>query len=240
MPNIKYTICSLAIGEIYFNNIIKTFNDICVRTVIPNFVIVTDIMYLSTDSRIKIVNVGDHPITTLDKKFFNYNLKFLPIKESCQLNTDFVIYVDADWGMLDTYDEPRLSKLFNHMIENNIDFVFERPHTLGPGKNQGKECFWWHKIIPYELDKTTKYDTADVCNEQCLIFKNNNKLKIFVDFWEKMYKKCYELSVWPFAEGVEIGMSTIEANMKCDWRPMQMMGRTFYFYAKNGGYNERY
>lgn len=236
----KYTICSLAIGEKYFDNIIKTFNTISTRTSTPSFVIVTDVKYQENNNRIKIIDVQGIPIMTADEKFFNFNLKYLPVKVASESDTEFVVYIDADWGMLDAYDETRMLALFSHMAENGIDFVFERPHKIGPGKSQGRECFWWHKIIPYELDKTTKYDDADVCNEQCLVFKNNTKLKTFVNSWEGLCKKCHEMSIWPFAEGVEIGMSTVEAGMKCDWRPIQMLNRMFYFHARDGGYNERY
>lgn len=237
----KYTICSLAVGEKYFSTIYKTFNDISARTNHGTFLIATDIKLENPNDKIKLVDVSDKALKTRDHRWFNYNLKYFPVQESSKLDTEFIMFIDADWGMLDSFNEEHLMRLFSYMQEHNIDFVYERPHPIGPqSKKMGRECFWWHKIEPYGLDKTDKYDNGQVCNEQCFVFRNNEKMKPFCDSWEALNDKCHSLNIWPFAEGVEIGMSTIEANMKCDWWPMRLMGPCFYFYAKDGGYNERF
>ena len=180
-------------------------------------------------------------IKTLIFVLLIYAYEYIPIKEASKLETDFIVYIDGDWQMLDSFNEQKLLNLFNHMEKHNIDFVFERPHSIGPySKNEGKNCFWWHKIEPYGLDKTDKYDRGQVCNEQCLVFRNNEKMKPFCESWEALADKCYELNLWPFAEGVEIGMSTIDANMTFEWGPMRLISDCFFFYARDGGYNTRF
>ena len=235
----NYTFCSLAIGERYLNNIFKTFNDLTSITS-SNFLAVTDVKLENNNSRITLTSNEDYPIMTKDERYFNYNLKFLPIKEASKLNTDFLIYIDADWCVKDNFNESRFEDLFTHMNEHNIDFVFERPHHIGPGKFIGRECFWHHKVIPYGLDKTDKYDKGHVCNEQFIVIKNNDKVKTFIDFWEKLYWQSYNENIWPFAEGVEIGMSTIEANMNTDWQPLSLIRDCFFFHSRDGGYNSRF
>lgn len=235
----KYTICSLAIGQSYFDIINKTANKIINISNLANVVITTDIPSQS-DNRIIYMNNLSVPTTTKDNRFFNYNLKFLPIKQSINFNSDFIIYIDSDWSVLDTYNDEKFLNLFNIMNAENIDFIFERPHGIGHSKHQGRNCFWCHKVPYYNLLETNKYDNAHVCNEQCLIFKNNNKLQKFIEHWETLFWKTYEENIWPFAEGLEIGISSVEADMICDWRYITLLNNCFSFYSKDGGYNERF
>lgn len=236
---IKYTICSLAIGQSYFDIINKTAHKIVNMSNLANIVIITDVKAQSKN-RITYISNESIPTTTENKKFFNYNLKFLPIKESINFNTDFIIYIDSDWSALDTYNDKKLFHLFDTMNHENIDFVFERPHSVGHSKHQGRNCFWCHKVPYYNLLETNKYDNAHVCNEQCLIFKNNIKLVKFIEHWEALFWKTYKENIWPFAEGLEIGMSTVEAGMMCDWKYISLLNNCFSFYSIDGGYNERF
>lgn len=235
----KYSVCSLAVGDTYFNNMNTTCKKILGMSTFSECLIATDKTLTSID-RLTYVDVGDIPVSIMNGKFFNYNLKFFPIKQSINLNVEFIVYIDGDWGVLDTYTDDKFLQLFNIMKDNNIDFVFERPHDIGLGKTQGSECFWGHKIEYYDLLNTTKYDKGHVCNEQCMVFKNNDKLKIFINFWEKLFWKTYQDNLWPFAEGLEIGMSTVEADMNCSWQYISLLSRCFSFYSKDGGYNERF
>jgi len=237
----SYTVCSLGIGDRYLNNILATFKKINTITQVPSFLVVADNNAPEfTENKIHKINAKDLPFRTKDDKWFNYNLKFLAIKEAIKLNTEFIVYIDSDWSALDGYNDEKFKSLFDCMNTYDIDFVYERPHPIGGGKHDGRECFWWHKIEPYGLDKTDFYDEGQVCNEQCFVIKNNSKITKFIECWERLYWKSYEESIWPFAEGVEIGMSTIEAGMNFKWEPLLLLRGCFSFYSRDGGYNSRY
>ena len=183
----SYTICSLAIGKKYFDISDKTCKTILDISKLAKCLIVTDRKEQEDTDRLIYSDIQDTPTTTKDGRYFNYNLKFLPIKQSIfRTNSDFIIYIDGDWGILDTYSDQKFFNLFDIMNDKNIDFVFERPHGIGHSKHQGRECFWCHKVPYYDLLNTTKYDEADVCNEQCLIFKNNIKLQKFIENLENL------------------------------------------------------
>ena len=235
-----YTFCSLAVGdELYYNNISSTFIDLSKKTTHSSFLISSNNSALNADTIIT-KNIGDYPLCTKSGYMFNYNLKFLPIKEAINLNTKFIVFIDADWKIGEGFSEEKMYSLFVEMDRNSIDFIFERPHLIGASKNDLNNCFWKHKIIPYGLDKTNKYDFAHVCNEQILIFQNTPKLRTFVDCWEKLYWKSYEENIWPFAEGVEIGMSITDAGMVGDYSLIRMLNNCFYFYDKSGNLHTRF
>jgi voltage-dependent potassium channel beta subunit len=50
------------------------------------------------------------------------------------LNTDYIIFIDADWDTYTHFHEDKFNRLFTEMENNNIDFVFERPHNIGISK----------------------------------------------------------------------------------------------------------
>ena len=237
--NYTYTICSLAVGESYTNTIFNTFKNIRNLTPQPQLLAVTD-SKISVPQDINVVDSGLYPTHTKDNRFFNYNLKFAPIKHSIPLNTDYIVFIDADWSINEGFTDKCFYELFHHMESHNIDFVFERPHQIGASKRNLSGCFWSHKIEPFGLNTTNKYDTGHVCNEQCLVFKNNKKLQVFIESWELLFNKVFEESVWPFAEGVEIGMAAVEAEMNWDWSSLSYLQRCFSFHTYDGTYLERF
>lgn len=170
---------------------------------------------------------------------FNYNLKYQAIKFAMPYNTDYIIYTDADWVLSDKYATKKINKFLQ---ENNsaVDFFFERPHSIGASKLDWNNCFWRNKIHPYNLLETTKYDHADVCNEQFLIFKNNHKLNTFVDAWSEKNRFCIANNVWTFAEGVEIGMSAVDAEMLTQWSAFYTISHCFEFHDVQGKLHIRF
>ena len=123
----------------------------------------------------------------------------------------------------------------------DIDFYFERPHSIGTSKlNLDNNCFWKHKISPYRLLETTKYDNAHVCNEQFMIFKNNEKLERFVESWSEKNQFCIENNVWTFAEGVEIGMSYVDAGMAVRYTNFSTINDCFEFNDISGNLHVRF
>ena len=71
-------------------------------------------------------------------------------------------------------------------------------------------------------------------NEQFMIFKNNHKLKTFVDNWKERNDFGVKNNIWAFAEGLEIGMSSIDANMNMDWKKMFELKQFFSFISNTG------
>lgn len=234
-----YTICSLAVGKNYSDILIDTFKKIQSITSTPQLLVVADSSF-PPQERVTIIDCDLYPIRTQDERFFNYNLKFAPIKHSISLQTDYIVFIDADWSVNTGFSDEKFYNLFTHMEKCNIDFAFERPHQIGASKKELHNCFWRHKIEPFGLDKTEKYDLAHVCNEQCLVFKNNKKLDVFVAHWEQLFNRVYEESIWPFAEGVEIGMAATEAEMNGDWSALNYLQNCFSFCSYNGTYYERF
>jgi hypothetical protein len=173
--------------------------------------------------------------TLFIQNIFNYNLKYYPIKHSKQMGFDYIIFVDSDWEIIEDYNEDEILKMFNFMSENNLDFLFERPHLIGHGKHDGQQSFWRHKIDFYKLLETDLYDSGHVVNEQFLVFKNNEKLKIFLNEWERLTNLATKNNLWAFAEGVEIGMSSALSNMNFNYNDWKNFVRNFFTFTSVDG-----
>ena len=73
------------------------------------------------------------------------------------------------------------------------------------------------------------------------ISKNSEKLKIFTSFWEKLTNDSTESNVWAFAEGVEIGMSSVKANLKwCYFGWQNILNNCFSFFTKDAKFYKRF
>lgn len=167
---------------------------------------------------------------------FHLNLKCFSIK-AC-LNSDkefdFLIFTDGDWFMNDGFEESKIEKALSLMSQNDFDFVFERPHKVGPAKI-GDNCFFPDKVTDYYLLEHDKWDEAHVPNEQILLFKNNVKLRLFAMRWEQFmwYSVANDLMCYP--DGFEIGVSALESNMKINYFGiLSQLSGCFYFYTKWG------
>jgi hypothetical protein len=88
--------------------------------------------------------------------------------------------------------------------------------------------------------QTRKYDDAHVVNEQFMVFKNNDKFKIFCDRWKERNDFGIQNNIWAFAEGLEIGMSAIDANMTMNWQLMRSLKQCFRFKNNTGIFFERF
>ena len=154
--------------------------------------------------------------------------------ESLKLDFEFVLFFDADWDLFNGYNESKLLSFLESFKNSNLDFIYERPHSIGDTKRDPHKCFWRHKVEPYGLLNTTRYDKAQVVNEQFLVFKNSPKLKTFVNKWKERNEFGVKNDIWAFAEGVEIGMSAVDANMNMDWKKMYELKDFFSFVANTG------
>jgi hypothetical protein len=229
----KYCFCTIAIGEKYLNSAINFAQKLNEKSTGHHMVIVTDDMTktIPNTTFIEILKTE----TLFIHNFFNYNLKYFPIKHSKDLGFDYIIFVDSDWGIIDDYNEESIIKMLDFMSNRNYDFLFERPHPIGNGKHDGIQSFWRHKIDFYKLLETDIYDKGHVVNEQFLVFKNNEKLQIFINEWERLTNIATEGNLWAFAEGVEIGMSSALADMTYDYTEWKNYLRNFFTFTTIDG-----
>jgi hypothetical protein len=235
----RYTFCTIAIGEKYINNTLNLINGLNEHSDKHHFVVVTD-----NDT----LNVKNTTFITIDKEIklfiknsFNYNLKYLPIKFSSEMDFEYVIFIDADWSLNDGYSHNKIMEVLTFMENNNYDFCFERPHLIGEGKTEDDLIFWKHKRDFYNLLETNQFDDGHVVNEQFLIFKNNEKLKTFSNFWEGLCDKATKEDLWAFAEGVEIGMSSSVSKMSYEYyRWQKILTNCFNFTTVDGKFYNRF
>lgn len=228
----SYVFTTIAIGEKYFLsacNFARNLNKISKG---HKIIIVTDCPFVEIEN-VDFINFDKKETTTI-KNYFNYNLKYIPVMECSKKDFDFIIFFDADWDIHDGYSENKFVDFLNSMKKSQFDFFYERPHSIGDSKWDTNNCFWRHKIEPYGLLKTNFYDNAQVVNEQFLIFKNNDKLKVFVQKWKERNDFGVKHNIWAFAEGVEIGMSAVDAKMVMDWKKTFELRNFFKFVANTG------
>jgi hypothetical protein len=225
----KHIYCTIAIGEKYYNSsieFVKSLNKISKN----HYVIIVTDQKTKKLKNCKFVKPDNNLTLFYPNGCFNYNLKYFPIKTAIEFDTDYIFYFDADWMIGPSYSEEKITNFINWFHNSEFDFCFERPHFIG-AKHEWNNCFWRHKIEPYKLMETDFYDRGHVCNEQFLAFKNNDKLKVFIDAWDKRDKFSVENNIWPFAEGLEIGMSSIDADMKFTWNGFHFLNSCFMFYC---------
>lgn len=228
----KYVYCTIAIGEKYLKSAIKFAEKLNEKSITHKVLIITD----GNPKEVKntsFVKFNNNEVKFI-KNYFNYNLKYIPIMESLKLDFEFVLFFDADWDLFNGYNESKLLSFLESFKNSNLDFIYERPHSIGDTKRDPHKCFWRHKVEPYGLLNTTRYDKAQVVNEQFLVFKNSPKLKTFVNKWKERNEFGVKNDIWAFAEGVEIGMSAVDANMNMDWKKMYELKDFFSFVSNTG------
>ena len=172
---------------------------------------------------------------------FFLNLKVLSLKYCLDKGYDYIIYNDADWRMTDNFSEDKLFNLFNHMEQNNLDFLFERPSKIGDHKKDMSGCFFDRKMVDYHVFEHSKWDEAHVVNEQFMVFKNNWKFRYFVRRWEEFLWYSIHNNIRNYPDGFDIGVSALEAEMKWDWDSFRgFLPGCFEFHDKPGNLHVRF
>lgn len=236
---LSYAFCTIAIGEEYLQSAINFANKLNEFSDEHHYVIITkgDTPAIQNTTFVQI------PINQplFIQNIFNYNLKYLPIKISSELGFEYIFFVDSDWKLENEFSTKKINTVISFMETNNYDMLFERPHSIGEGKHDKDNCFWKHKRDFYKLLETDEFDNGHVVNEQFLVFKNSEKLKLFTSFWEKLTRNSTESNVWAFAEGVEIGMSSAKANLNwCYYGWQDILNNCFSFFTKDVKYYKRF
>ena len=172
---------------------------------------------------------------------FFLNLKVLSLKYCLDKGYDYIIYNDADWRMTENFSEDKLFNMFNHMENNNLDFLFERPAKIGGHKQDMSNCFFDRKLYDYHVFEHSKWDEAHVVNEQFMVFKNTWKFRYFVRRWEEFLWYSIHNNIRNYPDGFDIGVSALDAEMKWDWNSFRgFLPGCFEFHDKAGNLHTRF
>jgi hypothetical protein len=230
----KYLYCTIAVGEKYLNSAKEISRRLNEKSENHHFLIVTDKPEENYENT-TFVGIPKEQVVFIRNEF-NYCLKYYPLYLAKDMEYNNIIYIDSDWRIKDEYDEAGVMNMLNFMNENEYDILFERPHTIGAGKFDGRECFWGHKRDFYNIMETNEYDEGHVCNEQFIVFKKNDKFNVFIEKWKELYQIAANAELWAFAEGTEIGMSMAVAKLKYSIITWEKYIKHMYeFTSKDGG-----
>jgi hypothetical protein len=256
----NYIFTTLAVGKPYFSSGLKFYANLHDRTKFAFLNITTtenDLLkinecigltkeeYISKYPRIKITTLEQinphfktplHAVNSTTNLSFQFNYKALSIKAGIKLkeNFEFLIYVDSDWSIHESFDETKILNMCSYMNSQEIDFAYERPAKIGNyKKNNLHDCFFIQKVKDYNAVDHIMWDEADVVNEQFLVFKNNWKLKFFSMKWEQFLWYALANDITGYAEGFEIGVSALESRMKMSYNPLGLIKECFYFYGRH-------
>lgn len=224
---ITYEYCQLALGRSLTLNF--NFFDKSKQFVIDKNKIDESKVHVTTDSHYTedIPNLIYHRFNQefplYSKKFdgtirtrssFNYNLKFLAIKNALKtFNSDYLIMTDGDFSIESGYSVEKIQDFLSSLKEEDSD-IFS--YLKGVAKYEDgsitKECAWGYKVDfykVYELDPPVY-----IFQEQFLVFKNGTKLNEFIRYWEELCKLSIDNNIDNYAECLEIGIAAKKANMK--------------------------
>lgn len=139
---------------------------------------------------------------------FNMHLKRYPILIAKNFGYNIIIYNDCDC-FIDGWD----SKSFETKIEEDCDifFVSHANPQLGGLRKAYKH---FQEKIDNELNGLYTHDMDEAPNpaETRVIFKNNEKLNLFLEFWDKISNN--NKNYFTYYDGVYFGTSSIYAKMK--------------------------
>lgn len=145
----------------------------------------------------------------VSNKKFNMHIKRLPIRLGMELNYDIVYHHDCDC-FIEGWD----NNSYDNIIKEDYDVYFpgrgsSRSQLGGLRKNfkhfQNKIDTEFIGLYYDELDNSPNPP------ETRIIFKNNYKLKLFLEFWDKISKQNNDFDT--YYDGVYIGTSSVYAKM---------------------------
>jgi hypothetical protein len=122
----------------------------------------------------------NEPITSSKK--FNMHLKRYPLKLATKMDYDVIYYHDCDCYITGWDDES-----YNNLINQDYDIIFPNDPKPQLGNLRKK-----YKRFQEKIDREfigLYYDELDESpnpTETRIIFRNNDKLKVFLNFWDKI------------------------------------------------------
>jgi hypothetical protein len=237
----KYLFTTLAVGDSYLENSIECYQNIGTKTQYADFNITTNVEL----KKLSRINFDFFELSRYHADLpgfsFYLSLKSLSLKYALNKGYEYVIYNDADWRITSNFSEEKIFTLFDYMERNDLDFLFERPAGLGYYKNRESECYFYEKILDFNVKEHDLWDEAHCTNEQFLVFKVNWKFKLFVMKWEQMLWYSIANNLRSYPDGFDIGVSALESKMNWDfdeWRGI--LSNCFEFRDKNGNTHFRF
>ena len=107
----SYCFCTVAVGQPYLDSALTFAKVLNEKSKGHHMIIVTD-----ETVEEKIDNTTITLLPNDKKKFigpwFNWMLKYYPIKVAKDLGFDFIVFLDADWRLTSFYDENGLRNVF--------------------------------------------------------------------------------------------------------------------------------
>lgn len=172
-----------------------------------------DLLNSKNNPRVKhidISRISQEPLISGNRNLFNMHLKRLPIKEGMKSDYDLVYFHDCDcW--INGWDAVSFEKLVAR--ESDIFFPTRHHPQLG-GLRKTYQHFQDKLDTEYKNLYKPEFDSAPNAAETRIIFKNNSKLKSFIEFWDKVAAANNNFDT--YHSGVYFGTSAIEAKMKLD------------------------
>lgn len=150
----------------------------------------------------------DLPITS--KKHFNMHIKRLPIECGSKLDYDIIYHHDCDC-YIEGWDE----ESYQGLISKDFDVFVHRHDRPEIGKLRKISNIYKNKInLEYGDIYYDELDMSPNPTETRMIFKNNDKLKVFLEFWKKISDRNKDYLTYYC--GLYFGTSIKHANMKTD------------------------
>jgi len=161
------------------------------------------------DNRVLLVDydkIFNESITSGKK--FNMHLKRYPLRLASKMDYDVIYHHDCDCYITGWDDES-----YDKLVNQDYDIIFPndpRPQLGNLRKN--------HKHFQEKIDREfvgLYYDELDQAPnpaETRIIFKNNDKLKVFLDFWDEISNN--NNNYLTYYCGVYFGTSSIHSKMK--------------------------
>lgn len=234
--NIAFT--ALSLGIPYTRDYsLKLINDVLTKTKYPIYIVTDEkniiLEKYPDEPRIFIKEVNRKDLTLrINTDWgegygddFNFNMRYMCFEEVKELEDHVIIFTDCD-NSLDWWDENEIQDWLKFNINLGYEFFAPRnslkmKNFLEDYHNQKEKVhgIFWHKLYNYDLLDNPKpeWNDAPLPAEFLLIFYNKEKkLRKFYDQWkwfhDYLVKKGISYGTW--AEGFEIGVSSLVANMK--------------------------
>ena len=229
----KLCFTSLALGSYYLKNALIFSKQLFDKDLSIPRILVVDNIQIKVPKNTQCVQLEPNSVRTIQRKF-NYNLKYQAISAAIKLETDYIIYTDADFNL---HPEFSIQKITNFLEQHpEIDCHYMRPCRLGDNKLD-QNCIFKNKLEPYGLLKTKKYDDVEMLNENWFILKHTDKLKIFLEKWKERNLYGIRNNVFAYAEAIEIGLSLQDAKMSSRYIKYNELFNLFTFKDISGNFH---
>lgn len=230
----KLHLCTLSIGDEYnhyssilIHSAIKWFVDVEKITIVTDNVEYFDDLKKRIDyPTLNIVNFENgEKAPIILKGWFNFNLKRIAFREATKASDygEIIAWLDCDTVLVNkriTQFKEDLKKI------NETSCIATRPARIGDLKKDDNQLGRRKREL-YDLKSTTKYDDGHCINEQVLIFKYTDRIHVFLNKWDKLAMICDNSDINAHVEGIEIGMSLVEAGIK-PFFPSSLLSLAFY------------